>query len=77
MNMNKMPQADLAFEIESSDTPTTDAAPETNVDDTPAADITPVIETDDFDRGLNWRPTPNWEDENEPILLTCYCYIWC
>ncbi len=57
--MNKMPQPDLPFEIESSDTPTTDAAPKTDVDDTPAADITPVIETDDFDRGLIWRPTPN------------------
>ncbi len=54
-----MPQADLAFEIESSDTTTTDAAPETNGGDIPAADITPVIETDDFDRGLIWRPTPN------------------
>ncbi len=50
--MKKMPQADLAFEIESADTPTTDG-------DIPAADITPVIKTDDFDRGLIWRPTPN------------------
>ncbi len=57
--MNKMPQPDLGFEIESADTPTTDAAPETNGGDIPAADITPVIKTDDFDRGLIWRPTPN------------------
>ncbi len=61
--MNKKPQAELAFEIESADTPTTDAAPETNDDDTPATDITPVIKTDDFDRGLVWKPTSDSEDK--------------
>ncbi len=61
--MNKMPQPDLAFEIESADTPTTDAAPVTNGGDIPAADITPVIETDNVDRGLIWKPTLDSEDK--------------
>ncbi len=63
MNMKKMPQADLAFEIKSAATPTTDAAPETNGGDIPAADITPVIKTDDFDRGFIWKPTSYSEDK--------------